>query len=236
MGILDKIKGVIKEKEQEEQTTESGSLKQQLQALGDKKEVNPPPEQLQSPPLLGHQITLTGNEGSPPVTVPVESPPEKADEGQVCPTCKKTFKRLGKHVCKEAKQSPKNEQPPETQTPPSQENGQIGLKKGEQLKMHATIHNYLLLIDCHLISPERGTVVDARDLCATAKEAVCEAKNIEHWKAVPYGEGPAQLELYFALWFEQNSFSGFIEIDSRSLEYQAIIQTLKKYATEIIKG
>jgi hypothetical protein len=205
------------------------AIRAKLQALGAKKEVNPPTD---TPDFSdpAHNVVVAVEKAPPEEKEETheETKEEKASE-EICPTCQKAFKVLAKHRCKVPTGS--NVALAGTARPVK-----MLREKLEQMRPNTSEarHDYVLLIDCFPLTP--CDFVQAEKICRPVIEAICEEKNVEHWKLIEYGGGPALLQTRFEMFWYGQHFAGTILLNSQSLEYPSIKEALITWAKAVYQG
>lgn len=194
------------------------AIRAKLQALGAKKEMNPPADEVKE---SAEEVPFEKKEEVHEET--------KEDKKEICPTCQQPFKVLAKHRCKV--QTGSNVALAGTARPVK-----MLREKLEQMKTTTSEarHDYVLLIDCFPLTP--CDFVQAEKICRPVIEAICEEKNVEHWKFVEYGGGPALLQTRFEMFWYGQAFTGTILLNSQSLEFPSIKDALITWAKAVYQG
>jgi len=213
-------------------------VRAKLKALGEQQLVNPPAttQSAGAPETPWHHVEMDGDK-----MVAAGGVQALDTEGDACPICGKIFKVLAKHRCKAAQPKPQvdvDALPLNVQENPVAADAPITEVPAHSVEgIEPRFFGYVLLINCVEISKKsREDVVSAIDLCKPVVDAICKERNVEHWKLVEFGGGAALLAARFKRYWETQKFSGLIELNSRSLEYESIRDTLIEFADIAYQG
>jgi hypothetical protein len=192
-------------------------LRKKLQALGDKRNVNPPEDGSPSP---------SDGKAAPPASPPSSSPPTSQGKGPggVCPYCSVEFRHLSRHRCKQA---PKLE-------PEGQEDED---DPSVTVTYVSSPPSFTLLIDC-IFSSFSGDdqYVHVETLIKDIAEGIAKEHGVEHWSIIQYNPGPGLLAARLEKFIQKEIPTGFILLDSMTQEGRACKEVLRRYASAVIQG
>ena len=218
MGLFDKLKDLSKSPDPEEQCTNEelkahGSVMERLKALGDKKQVNPPPPTASVPE---------------PASVPAPAPEAVSEEGTACPTCGKVFRHLSRHKCKGPV--------PVSVQPLSDEEHQVLDLNSDAPAYTAASTGFILILDALFEKNMNGAPLLFSDIIGPLADAVAKENNVGHWGAVDYAKGGPLLAVKLGWWLEATKPQGIILADSSTPELRAVKEVLKRAARAVIQG
>jgi hypothetical protein len=216
MGLFDKLKDLSgpKSPDPEEQCTNAElqahgalSVMERLKALGDKKQVNPPPPAASVPE-------------------PIAPVPEAvSEEGTACPTCGKVFRHLSRHKCKGPQSLNEEEQPANADVPEHAPGRSLSVSVG-----------FILILDALFEKNTNGVPLLFTDIIGPLADAVAKENNVGHWGAVDYAKGGPLLAVKLGKWLEATKPQGIILADSSTPELRAVKEVLKRAARAVIQG
>jgi len=224
MGLFDKLKDLSgpRSPNPEEQCTNAElqahgapSVMERLKALGDKKQVNPPPPA-----------------ASVSEPAPAPAPETVSEEGTACPTCGKVFRHLSRHKCKG----------PAPVQPLSNEEQQQVLDSNADAPEHAPGRSlsvsvgFILILDALFEKNMNGAPLLFSDIIGPLADAVAKENNVGHWGAVDYAKGGPLLAVKLGRWLEATKPQGIILADSSTPELRAVKEVLKRAARAVIQG
>ena len=189
----------------------NGSILDRLRALGDQKQINPPPVPVSEAP--GSEGETEGH------TICIDAP------ANVCPTCGKVFKHLSRHKCKGP------ETPAEATTPSEAEPVAPTLPK-----LEGGTTRLVVLFDALYEKCADSDPILLSDILAPLAAAVAKENGQLHWSTVDYAKGGGLLAAKLQHWLVSSSFCGTILVDSSTPEARAVKEVLRRMATVVIKG
>lgn len=205
MSLFDKLKNLNNDKKEEDS---DDNVMDKLRALGDEVQVNPPEGEVQQEQLEHIEIQE------------IEKPQEYS-EGEICPTCGKTFKRLSMHKCKE------NQRQDDVESEIKEENPKTVVEQSD---------GFVLMLDV-LFEKNAGTQPQLfSDIIAPLCEAVAKENNALHWGAVDFGKGGPLLAAKVQRWIREYKPIGIILADSSTPELRACKEVLKRAAITVVRS
>jgi hypothetical protein len=177
--------------------------------------------------------------------------------GQECPTCGKVFKRLAKHKCKSValkETCQRNDTQSRHVKEPEKENDQSDIEKessrknDQPLSQNESKHRNdqtnqtketLPRIDLYVnILMEKGSMnaVPLTEFLRPVTDAICKENEVDHWRNLPFGKAKGTLAVRTERFLKLQKKSINIYVPPFCLEWEAVADVLRMYATNIFVG